>query len=171
MSRRAVAEKKVRTFAEAKATAEARIVELDAKVAPLESFEDPADAKKLLDARAAVEAAKGERDLFAGRLAEAQKAHSEAIAEEEKLATEERHARLRKEAVTVGEDIVKALVNFGKLATKNAEIVKELPRIECYRYFLGTYYEAASRQLVKDTDTSRQGATLQLDVRLLVPNP
>jgi hypothetical protein len=66
---------------------------------------------------------------------------------------------------------VKALVTFGRLATEHKRIVAGLPAIEFYRYHIPTYYEAASRQLVKDTDTSRQGATLQLDIRLVVPNP
>jgi hypothetical protein len=161
---------KARKLSDAHEKAKGRVETLASQAAALaESFDDPGDAGKVIAARRAVEDARQERDLLAVALGAAEKAHSEAVAQEAARELEARHTRLRGEAVAIGEDIVKALVAVGRLATKNHEIVDGLPGPDYYRFFLGSYCEAASRLLCKDADKARQGGTSQIDLRLLIP--
>lgn len=142
-----------------------------AEAAALESFDDPADAGKLIAARRAVDDAKRERAVLAVALEAAEKAHAEAVAHEAARETEARYARLRGKAAAFRESLTAELVTFGKNLAAHEAIVDALPPSERFRFWPPSYCETASRSICTDADRARQGGTRQIDLRLLIPNP
>lgn len=157
---------KARKLADAHEKAKGRVEELAAKAAAAEDFDDPGDVSKVLAARAAVEAAKLERDALAVALGAAEKAHAAAVAQEAARELEARHARLRGEAAAFGESLTADLVALGKKLAAHEALVDSLPPNERFRFWPATYAETASKILSAGAKTVRQ-----IDLRLQIANP
>lgn len=160
------ASRKAAKLAEAHAEKVRRVEDLSSKAKALEGFDDPADAGKVLAARAAVEAAKAERDVLAVALEAAEKAHAAAVAQEAARELEARHARLRGEAAAFGESLTADLVALGKKLAAHEALVDSLPPNERFRFWPATYAETASKILSAGAKTVRQ-----IDLRLQIANP
>lgn len=168
MSATAAAEKKVRARTEEKARAERRIVELAAKVAAAENFDDPGDVGKVLDARADVKRAEQERDELTLRLEAAEAAYAEAVTEEKTRTEDERRARSRKELDSFAVSLTSDLVSLGKKLAAHEALANSLPG-ERFKYWPASYAETASRSICTAADMARPGGVAQVDLRLLIP--
>jgi hypothetical protein len=160
---------KVKTLDAAHAEKARHVETCAAKAAALETFDDPADARKLLNARAELEEAKAERDVLAVRVADAEKECALAVAEEESRIEEARRSRARKELGAFGESITSDLVALGKKLTAHETLADALPTNERFKFWPPAYAEAATKELLLNADTSRPGRTRELDLKLIVP--
>jgi hypothetical protein len=166
MSASTAAEKKVRAHAEAKARAERRIVELQAKVP---AADDPGDVGKVLDARADVKRAEQERDELTLRLDAAVTAYAEAVAEEKARTEDERCSLARKALDSLAVSLTSDLVSFGKKLAAHEALANSLPGEARFKYWPAAYCETASRSICTAADMARPGGVAQVDLRLLIP--
>jgi hypothetical protein len=177
------AARKAAKLAEAHAVSAHRVEDLASKAKALEGFDDPADAGKVLAARAAVEAAKAERDVLAVALEAAEKAHAAAVAEEAVRQAAARKARLLAEAAAVGKDLLAALVNVCTLAGRNAALGDQLGT-DSFKFWIGDFAASASKtactavrpKTIKTTNLRgdpveiiANAGTRSIDLRLVVP--
>jgi hypothetical protein len=149
-----------RRLAEAIETSERVVADLASKAATLESFDDPADVKKLRAAQKALAEAKAEHDVLAERLAAAQRAEEAERKTKAAADLKAKQAKVRGEVEALAVEMKESLATVARqLARHESLVTYGLPGVERFQHWPPSYVEETCRSLGKAATTREVAVT------------